>query len=129
MSDGYHIGLLVMSALAYLAPEFIEEGRLCWLRSPLYIVKEGKKESYYFTDEEYDKAKDKIKGTVKRCKGLGTLEPEEARRSMFTEEFQRLDIMEWNREGMALLRELMGEDVQPRKDFIFSKIDFSQIRE
>lgn len=60
---------------------------------------------------------------------VGTLEPEEARRSMFTEEFQRLDVMEWNREGMALLRELMGEDVQPRKDFIFSKIDFSQIRE
>ena len=129
MSDGYHIGLLVISALAYLAPEFIEEGRRCWLRSPLYIVKEGKKDSYYFTDEEYDKAKDKITGTVKRCKGLGTLEPEEARRSMFTEEFQRLDVMEWNREGMALLRELMGEDVQPRKDFIFSKIDFSQIRE
>ena len=37
-SDGYHIGLLIMAALAYLAPGFIKEGRLCWLRSPLYIV-------------------------------------------------------------------------------------------
>ena len=29
-SDGYHIGLLIMAALQYLAPEFIREGRLCW---------------------------------------------------------------------------------------------------
>lgn len=41
-SDGYHIGLLLMAALQYLAPQFIEEGRLGWLRSPLYIVKNGK---------------------------------------------------------------------------------------
>lgn len=38
-SDGAHIALLIMAALHYLAPKFIEEGRLCWLRSPLYIVK------------------------------------------------------------------------------------------
>ena len=44
-SDGYHIGLLIMAALTYLAPDFIKEGRLCWLRSPLYIVENGKTES------------------------------------------------------------------------------------
>ena len=38
-SDGYHIGLLIMAALHYLCPQFIKEGRLLWLRSPLYIVK------------------------------------------------------------------------------------------
>ena len=43
-SDGYHIGLLIMSALAYLAPEFIKEGRLCWLRAPLYIETNKNKE-------------------------------------------------------------------------------------
>ena len=32
-SDGRHIGLLIMAALAYLAPDFIKEGRLCWLYS------------------------------------------------------------------------------------------------
>jgi DNA gyrase/topoisomerase IV subunit B len=42
-ADGSHIGLLVMAALRYLAPEFLNEGRLCWLRTPLYIVKNGKK--------------------------------------------------------------------------------------
>ena len=54
-SDGAHIALLIMAALQYLAPEFIREGRLCWLRSPLYIVDNKGKESYYFTDEEFNK--------------------------------------------------------------------------
>lgn len=68
-SDGMHIGLLIMAALQYLAPEFIKEERLCWLRSPLYIVTNGKQESYYFTDEEFNKVRGKIKGEVQRNKG------------------------------------------------------------
>ena len=69
MSDGGHIALLIMAALRYLAPKFLEEGRLCWLRSPLYIVKNGKTTSYYFTDEEFNKVRSKIKGEVSRAKG------------------------------------------------------------
>ena len=45
-SDGSHIGLLIMAALTHLAPDFVREGRLYWLRSPLYIVKNNGKESY-----------------------------------------------------------------------------------
>lgn len=128
-SDGYHIGLLIMTALQYLAPDFIKEGRLCWLRSPLYIVNSGKSETYYFTDEEFNKAKNKIKGDVQRNKGLGSLEPDQARRSMFTPEFQRMDVMEWDEDAINLLYDLMGEDVEPRREFIFDKVDFSQITE
>ena len=128
-SDGYHIGLLIMAALQYLAPDFIREGRLCWLRSPLYIVTNGKSETYYFTDEEFDKVKNKIKGEVQRNKGLGSLEPDQARRSMFTPEFQRMDVMEWNEDAVDLLYDLMGEDVEPRREFIFNNVDFSKIAE
>lgn len=128
-SDGYHIGLLIMSALAYLAPEFLKEGRLCWLRSPLYIVSSGKKRSYYYDDDEYNAVKGSIKGAVKRCKGLGTLEPEEAKESMFTDEFQRMDVMEYTPEAMELLEQLMGEAVEPRRDFIFQNVDFSEVAE
>ena len=126
-SDGYHIGLLIMSALRYLAPEFLEEGRLYWLRSPLYIIKTSKKEYYYFSDEEFNKAK--IKGEVTRAKGLGALSEAQARASMFSEEFQRMDKLEMAEGSAELLESLMGEDIQPRKDFVFSKIDFSQIKE
>lgn len=128
-SDGYHIGLLIMSALKYLCPEFLEEGRLCWLRSPLYIVSKGGKETYYFTDEEFNAAKGTISGEVSRNKGLGSLSAEQAHNSMFTEEFQRLEILEVDDDAFALLEDLMGENVLPRKDFVFEKVDFSEIKE
>lgn len=66
-SDGFHIGLLIMAALYKLAPEFLQENRLYWLRSPLYIEKIGKQEKYYFTDEEI--ANVVIKGELQRNKG------------------------------------------------------------
>ena len=128
-SDGYHIGLLIMAALAHLAPEFIKEGRLCWLRSPLYIVTNGKTESYCFTDEEFNAVKGKIKGEVQRNKGLGSLEPEQAKKSMFDPACQRMDVMEYSEDAMNLLYDLMGEDVEPRREFIMSNVDFSEIRE
>ena len=125
-SDGYHIGLLIMAALRYLAPQFLEEGRLCWLRSPLYIVKNGKNESYYFTDEEFNKAK--IKGEVTRAKGLGALSEVQARNSMFGEN-QRMDVLEPTEAAVYLLEDLMGKDVTPRTEFIFKNVDFSMVRE
>ena len=125
-SDGYHIGLLIMAALRYLAPQFLEEGRLCWLRSPLYIVKNGRNESYYFTDEEFNKVK--VKGEVTRAKGLGALSEEQARNSMFGES-QRMDIIEPTPEAIKLLEDLMGTDVEPRREFIFKNVDFSEVKE
>ena len=128
-SDGAHIGLLIMAALQYLAPEFIREGRLCWLRSPLYIVENKGKESYYFTDDEFNKVRNKIKGEVTRAKGLGELPAETAQASMFSPEYQRMEVMEWNDRAIDLLYDLMGEDVEPRRDFIMKKVDFSKVRE
>ena len=130
-SDGYHIGLLIMACLLKLAPQFIEEGRLCWLRSPLYIVEQGKNRSYYFNDEEFDIARrqGKIKGEVHRAKGLGALEAIEAHESMFTPEYQRLDVFKPDQLSFDLLYSLMGKDVEPRTDFIFKNVDFSLIRE
>lgn len=127
-SDGSHIGLLIMAALQYLAPQFIAEGRLCWLRSPLYIVENKGQESYYFTDDEFNKVRNKVKGEVTRAKGLGELPAETARASMFGEN-QRMDVMEWNEEAVDLLYELMGEDVEPRRRFIMKNVDFSKVRE
>lgn len=128
-SDGYHIGLLIMAAFAHLAPQFIKEGRLYWLRSPLYIVEHNKKHSYYFNDEEFNKVRGKVKGTVTRAKGLGKLSSDIAHESMFTPEYQRMEKLEWDQESMDLLYDLMGEEVEPRKHFIMNKVDFSEVRE
>ena len=128
-SDGAHIALLIMAALQYLAPEFIREGRLCWLRSPLYIVDNKGKESYYFTDDEFNKVRNKIKGEVTRAKGLGELPAETAQASMFNIDNQRLDILDCDGKAIDLLYELMGENVEPRRKFIMDKVDFSKVRE
>lgn len=129
LSDGYHIGILLMAALQYLAPQFIQENRLCWLRSPLYLVKNGSKESYYYSDEEFNAVRNSVKGVVSRAKGLGALSEQQAHNSMFTEEFQRLDVLSFDKESVKLLNELMSENVQPRRDFVFNEIDFSEVRE
>lgn len=118
-----------MAALHYLAPNFIKENRLCWLRSPLYIVKNGKKELYYFDDEEYNKVKNKVRGEVTRAKGLGALSAEQAHNSMFSPEFQRMDIIEPSTEAFMLLESLMGTDVNPRKEFVFNNINFQEVKE
>ena len=101
---GFHIGLLIMAALQYLAPDFIKEGRLCWLRSPLYIVNSNKKDYFYFTDAEYNKRK--IKGITTRAKGLGALSAEQAHVSMFTDEYQRLDVLKPDKESFDLFEAL-----------------------
>lgn len=128
-SDGFHIGLLVASVLHYMAPSFLLENRLCWLRSPLYIVTKGSKEEYFFTDQEMDEARPRISGEIHRNKGLGSLSPEQAHRSMFTNEFQRIDILEPTTEALELLENLMGDDVEFRRQYIFDNLDFSTIRE
>ena len=82
-----------------------------------------------FTDEEFNAAKGTISGEVSRNKGLGSLSAEQAHNSMFTEEFQRLEVLEVDDDAFALLEDLMGENVLPRKDFVFEKVDFSEIKE
>lgn len=130
-SDGYHIGLLIMACLTRLAPQFITEKRLCWLRTPLYIVEKGKTRSYYFNDAEFEEAKKQglISGVVHRAKGIGALEAEEAHESMFTEKYQRLEVLTPDEDSFSLIQSLMGSNVEPRTNFMFNKIDFSQIHE
>ena len=76
-----------------------------------------------------DAVRNSIKGEVQRNKGLGSLSPSQARASMFDPMVQRIDTLIPDEESLILLEELMGENVEPRKDFIFNNVDFSEIRE
>ena len=127
-SDGYHIGLLIATALQHFCPEFIEEQRLCWLRSPLYIVKTKQGEQYYFTDEEMDAVRGKITAEVQRNKGLGSLSADQAKASMFGKN-QKMDILNPTEDAINLLKALMGSSGIARKEFVFNEIDFSTVRE
>ena len=129
-SDGYNIGLLIAAALQHFCPEFIKEGRLCWLRSPLYILKGKKKDTYFFTDAEFNaaRAKAKLQGDLQRNKGLGSLSAEQARASMFGDN-QHIDVIKSDDNSILLLEKLMGTNVAGRKKYIFENIDFAEVRE
>ena len=129
-SDGFHIGLLIASALEHFCPKFIRENRLCWLRSPLYIVKYKDKEQYYFTDQEMNAARPNLPAgvEVQRCKGLGSLSSSQARNSMFGEN-QHMDVLIPTDKTKNKLVTLMGSNSDGRKDFIFNNIDFSEVKE
>ena len=118
-----------MSALTYLAPQFIKEGRLCWLRAPLYVEDYKGKLNFFFTDEELQANKSKIKGVISRNKGLGEMTVDEARDSMFNPANQKMEVMEYNDDAINLLYDLMGVEVEPRTQFIMENVDFSKIRE
>ena len=119
-SDGSHIGLLVMAILQKLAPEIIQENRLYWLRAPIYKVENGKKTSFYYSEEEF---KNHEKGNIIKYKGLGQMNEKDLRDSLFSTEWQHLEQIVTSEEGLTTLLELMGEDVSPRKEFV-QKIDF-----
>ena len=94
----------------------------------LYYFLFYKKHSYFYTDEEFNKVRGKIKGEVSRAKGLGALSQKQAEESMFGE-FQRMDRLDVDDDAIYYLESLMGVDVIPRKEFVFNEIDFSEIRE
>ena len=73
------------------------------------------KRQYFYSDAELNAAKN-LKGDITRFKGLGEMSPEIAHESMFTAENQHMI-------------ELIGPNIEPRKDFVFNNIDFSEIRE
>lgn len=130
--DGRHIALLIMANLYKLCPQFLKENRLYWLQSPLFIEydKNNNPKTWYYSDEEFNKVRTSVSGTIKRVKGLGQLSEKDLRATMFsTSGGQRMDLIEYSDDGAKQLEQLMGIDISPRKDFVFNKIDFTKYGE
>ena len=124
--DGNHIALLLLSLFSELLPQMLTEGRIFRLEAPTHIVN-GNKGSYYYYGENDFKA-NRVNGEVVLCKGLGEMSPDQMKAAMFGDN-QRLIKFNWDNESDELLRSLMGEDVEPRREFLFNKVDFSKIME
>jgi DNA gyrase subunit B len=123
--DGMHIACLIIALLYKFAPEFLKEGRLCWLHAPLLKVTSGKTTKYFYTEEQVNQAK--VTGTRSRFKGLGEMKDEDSR-VMFGPD-QWLEQLSWDDSVAGLIEDLMGDDSQPKKDFVFSRIDFEDMVE
>ena len=128
--DGYAIMCLIATMFYVLMPKFIEEGRLCWLRAPLYKLEKGKDKAFAYDDEELAKVKiGRENWTITRAKGLGELNSEDMEMSMMNPKERRLEILTISDAEAAAesLKMLMGPSVEDRRDFLFENVDFNII--
>ena len=127
-SDGYAIMCLIATMFYVLMPKFIEEGRLCWLRAPLYRLTKGDKRIFAYDDAELEELKKTHIGWEQgRNKGLGEMTAEDMEASMMNKTDRRLEILTINDAEAAResLKMLMGTEVEDRRDFLFDNVDFN----
>lgn len=127
-TDGKNIMCLIATMFFVLMPEFIIEGRLCWLQAPLYKLQKGKQAVFAYDDKELHELEETHKGWERvRFKGLGELSAEDVKASMLHPENRRLEILaiEDFEEAAESLNMLMGTKVSDRRDFLFENVDFS----
>lgn len=122
-ADGANIANLIVELFYVLFPEFLKENRLYRLVSPLYKVSKGNKTHYYYSEEE---AQAGVSGKRERWKGLGSIPEEDTYNIFFNEKIRKIPLIEWDEEASKLIDTLLGKDVQPRKEFVFNEIDFTE---
>jgi DNA gyrase subunit B len=121
--DGAHIATLMLTLFFRKMKKLIENGHIYIARPPLYLVKKGKTEKYCWTDEERDRAIEEVgsKGVhVQRYKGLGEMNAEQLRKTTMCPETRELEqvTIENAAEADRIFSMLMGDDVEPRREFI-----------
>lgn len=124
--DGSHIRILLLTFFFRHMKKLIEEGHIYLAQPPLYRVFKGKTTKYAFSDEERDQyirelaGERKEKVEAERYKGLGEMDPEQLWETTMNPETRTLlkvtidDAIECDR----IFSTLMGEKVEPRRDFI-----------
>lgn len=103
----------------------VMEGRLYRAVTPLYIVKSGGEELYFYTEAEMDnyRASGTGKYEILRCKGLGELNAQDLHDVCFKDQrFKRITVADVE-EAERLLEVLEGQAVQPRKQFIYDNAE------
>jgi topoisomerase-4 subunit B len=127
--DGAHIQILLLTFFYRYMKPLIEAGKLYIAIPPLYKLYSGKTEYYVYTDEERKEIlkNSKIKLETQRYKGLGEMDADQLWET--TMDPDKRSLVKVNIIDAALAEKrvsvLMGDKVEPRKDWIEENVDFT----
>ena len=130
--DGAHIDTLMLTFLYRFMPELIKQGHVYLAQPPLFKIEKNKKVWYAYDDDQMNQILNEIgrgDNKIQRYKGLGemdaeqlwetTMDPERRvlRRVVFDEEYSSEIDLTFNM--------LMGDKVEPRRDFIEERAKYA----
>ena len=127
--DGAHIQVLLLTFFYRFMRPLIEAGMLFIANPPLYALDYGKYKEYVATDEDLEKRKQEVKQSYKiqRFKGLGEMDADELYETTMNPETRSLIKVTIEDAALAEKRVsvLMGDKVEPRKEWIEENVDFT----
>ncbi len=131
--DGSHIRILLLTFFYRYLKDLIDNGKIYIACPPLYKITSGKESAYVYTEyekETYLKTiKKEKKITIQRYKGLGEMNEEQLWETTMNPEKRKLLKVSIDDAAMAeeVFSNLMGERVEPRKDFIYKNAKFANL--
>ncbi len=132
--DGAHIATLMLTFLYRFMPELIKQGHVYLAQPPLYKIEKSNKVWYAYSDEELNKILLEIgrdgNNKIQRYKGLGEMDAEQLWETTMDPEKRILKRVSFDEESSSEVNMtfsiLMGDKVEPRRDFIEANAKYVQ---